>query len=291
MGDSARVLQGVAAGDSFGYSVAGAGDLNGDGFSDVVVGAFQAIPAALASAGTASVYYGSVSGVQLGATAVLEGRAASDYFGYSVASAGDVNGDGFGDLIVGAYQPSPGGRLRAGTASLFHGRADALSMRAERVIDGATAQDFFGFSVASAGDVNGDGFGDVVIGATRASPGGRANAGAVSVYLGRLNGVAMAPARVLEGSAESDAFGGAVMGVGDLNGDGFADLVVGANSASPGGLTNAGTATVFHGSLTGIPALPARVLEGASALEQFGFSVASVGVGLGSRWRMRRASL
>jgi hypothetical protein len=103
------------------------------------------------------VFHGSATGVAAAPARLVEGAAAGDLFGYSVASAGDVNGDGFADLVVGARFASPGGQSFAGTASVFHGSATGVTAAPARLFEGAAAGDYFGWSVASAGNVNGDG--------------------------------------------------------------------------------------------------------------------------------------
>jgi hypothetical protein len=264
----ARVLEGAVV-DRFGSSVASAGDVDGDGFADLLVGA--------PGAETASVYHGSATGVAMTPASILEGATDGDGFGTSVASAGDVDGDGFSDLVVGAYWASPGGRDRAGTASVYHGSATGVALTPALVLGGAVSGDCFGFSVASAGDVNGDGFADLVVGANHASPGRRREAGTASVFHGSASGVARTASRVLEGAAAGDLFGGSVASAGDADCDGFADLIVGANHASPGGRSAAGTASVFHGSASGVVMTAVRVLEGDAADDAFGRSVASGG--------------
>jgi hypothetical protein len=102
----------------------------------------------------------------------------------------DINGDGFDDLVVGAPSASPGGRISAGTASVFYGSATWTQPTAgtartpDRLLEGAAASNYFGDSVASAGDINGDGYADLVVGAYNASPGGRTFAGTASVFYG-----------------------------------------------------------------------------------------------------------
>jgi hypothetical protein len=186
-----------------------------------------------------------------------------------------VNGDGFADLVVGAYLGDPGGRTDVGSASVFHGSASGVATVPARVLEGGAQFDGFGRSVASAGDVNGDGFSDLVVGAYAAAPGGRTDAGSASVFHGSASGVTTAPVRVLEGVAGRDFFGRSVASAGDVNGDGLGDLVVGAGGADPGGRMEAGSASVFHGNATGIATTPARVLDGAAAGDSFGLSVAS----------------
>ncbi len=273
--DPAIVLEGVSANERFGFSVAGAGDLNGDRLSDLVVGAYQAAPGGRRDAGRASVFQGSAMGIQMSPTQVLDGVAATDQFGFSVASAGDLNGDGFGDLIVGAIQTDPGGRGNTGRASVFHGSAMGVSRIAMRVLEGVAPGGLFGFSVSSARDLNGDGFGDLVVGAQAAASGGRSFAGTASVFYGAAMGVPMTPTRVIEGVRANDRLGYSVAGAGDVNGDGFADIVVGAFTASPGGRRDAGAASVFQGTAMGIPVTPAWIFEGRVAGDNFGCSVAS----------------
>ncbi len=278
MATPTTVLEGGAAGDRFGFSVASAGDVNGDGYADLVVGAAYASPSGRSEAGTASVFLGSGAGIAAMPAAVREGGEAGDLFGGAVASAGDVNGDGYADLVVGAFVASPGARRFAGTASVFHGSSSGVETGPAAVLEGGAMFDQFGGSIGSAGDVNGDGYADLAVGAYQASPGARRNAGTVGVFLGSELGITAIPTRVLEGGAGGDGFGYSVAGAGDVNGDSYADLIVGALGASPGGRGGAGTASVFHGSSMGIPPTPARVLEGVAEADRFGYSVASVRV-------------
>jgi hypothetical protein len=272
----ARVLEGAAAFDRLGESVASAGDVNGDGYADIMVGAPSASPGGRMEAGTASVFHGSASGVSVMPARVLEGATAGDQFGVSVASAGDVNGDGYADLVVGAMFSSIGG-TGVGRASVFYGSGSGVSVMPARVLEVAAMGYRLALRVASAGDVNGDGYADLVLGARGAGAAGSMEAERARVFHGSASGVAAMPARVLEGATVGDGFGSSVASAGDVNGDGFADLVVGAPNASPGGRGAAGTASVFHGSSSGVSAMPARVLEGAAVGDGFGSSVASVG--------------
>lgn len=252
-------------------------DVNGDGFDDVIVGAPAAVPSGGTDPGTASVFLGGPSGITAAPQRILAGVVHGGRFGYSVANAGDVNGDGFADLVVGASGATSGGQPEVGSASVFLGGANGVSGTPQRVLEGSAAMSRFGNTVASAGDVNGDGYADLVVGAFSANAVGRSYAGAVSVFLGSVDGIPDAPLRVLEGMETFDGFGWSVAGAGDVDGDGYSDIVVGAKFANRGGRTYTGTVSVFHGSATGIAATPRRVLEGRERGDDFGWSVASAG--------------
>jgi hypothetical protein len=214
---------GMGNGQGFGSSAASAGDINGDGYADLIVGA----PSALGTTTTnAYVYLGTASGPSLTPATTLTGPGvvSSDItisrfgFGASVGSAGDINGDGYADVIVGA----PGLNTLTGNAYVYLGGATGLSMNA-MTLSGVAAGDMFGTSVGSAGDVNGDGFGDILVGA----PGAMSGAGAAYVYLGGASGLSATPVTVAA-PAGAAAFGTSVASAGDVNGDGRIEDIVGA---------------------------------------------------------------
>ncbi|RPI48080.1 MAG: hypothetical protein EHM56_14220, partial [Chloroflexi bacterium] len=215
---------GETAGDEFGRSVATAGDVNGDGYSDVVVGApynHEKAP----GAGKVYVYHGSDSGLGLVPAWTALGEAAEDGFGRVVGTAGDLNGDGYDDLVVGA--PGHGG----GKVYVYHGSATGLGA-AGWTANGQYARDEFGSAVGTAGDVNRDGYDDLVVGAG-GYPDGSAY-GKVYLYHGSADGLGAAVAWVAGGPSAGGRFGGAVATAGDVNADGYADVVVGAPLARPG---------------------------------------------------------
>jgi len=148
---------GENAGDRFGYSVGTAGDVNGDGYADLVVGAYGYD----SFRGKAYVYHGSASGLSALANWTATGENTGDTFGWSVGTAGDVNGDGKADLVVGAY----GYDGNRGKAYVYHGSASGLSTSANWTDIGENTGDRFGSSVGTAGDVNGSGKADLVVGA------------------------------------------------------------------------------------------------------------------------------
>jgi Ca2+-binding RTX toxin-like protein len=258
-------LSGAAADDQSGRSVASAGDVNGDGFADLIVGAWRADPHGTDS-GASYVVFGKASGFAAnidlssldGTTGFqLSGAVAGDYSGYSVASAGDVNGDGFADLIVGASGAGNSGASYVvfGKATGFAANIDLSSLDGTTgfKLSGAAATDSSGWSVASAGDVNGDGFADVIVGAIGADPHG-GQSGASYVVFGQATGFAAnidlssldgTTGFKLSGEAAGDTSGRSVASAGDVNGDGFADLIVGAYGADPHGGSSGASYVVF----------------------------------------------
>ncbi len=247
--------------DELGSSAAAAGDVDGDGFADVIVGAPLANPNLHADAGAAYVYSGA-TGAQL---LRLDGPASNDALGSSVAGAGDVDGDGFDDLIVGAPFADPNGNKDSGSAFVFSGATGSLIWR----FDGQASHDELGFSVAGAGDVDGDGVPDLIAGVPFRDPNGRTDAGSARVFSG-ATGLQLL---VFRGQAASDNLGRAVAGAGDVDGDGLADLIVAAPFADPGGLKDAGSAFVLSGAGGSL----IFQFDGQGAHDEFGFSVAPAG--------------
>jgi hypothetical protein len=266
-----------SAGSMFGRSVAGIGDVNGDGYADVVVGAYRASPGARDSAGTATVFVGSAAGLVSVPHREFQGPLAGDWFGFSVASAGDVNGDGFGDVIVGSYGADTVVGTNAGAANVYLGSASGLIVTPQRRLEGSVANAELGWSVASAGDVNGDGYSDIVLGNPWIDVAGRSDSGSVRVHLGSATGVAATPARVWDGPTVNELFGWAVSSAGDVNGDGYADVLVGAKDASPMGRARAGSVSVFLGGPMGPAATLVTVLAGSASGDWFGGAVACAG--------------
>ncbi len=266
-------LQANQADASYGFSVSSAGDVNGDGYSDVIVGAYH-YDNGQSSEGAAFVYHGSSSGISTTAATQLESNQAIAYFGRSVSSAGDVNGDGYSDIVVGANSYN-NGQTNEGAAFVYHGSASGLSTTASTQLEQNQASAEFGISVASAGDVNGDGYSDVIVGANKYDA-GQTDEGAAFVYHGSSSGISTTAATQLEGNQATAYYGFSVSSAGDVNGDGYSDVIVGA-WAYDNGQTNEGAAFVYHGSSSGISTTATTQLEGNQATAYFGRSVSSAG--------------
>ncbi len=261
------------AGARFGLSVATAGDVNGDGYSDVIVGA-PYYDNGQTDEGRAYVYHGSASGLSTSPAWTAESDQASAQFGLSVATAGDTNGDGYSDVIVGApYYDN--GQADEGRAFVFHGSSSGLAASPTWTAESDQADSYFSYSVSTAGDVNGDGYSDVIVGAPYFDN-GQADEGRAYVYLGSSSGLASSPAWTAESDRTADSFGISVSTAGDVNGDGYSDVIVGAPYFD-NGQTDEGRAYVYLGSSSGLASSPAWTAESDQALADFGVSVSTAG--------------
>ena len=227
----------------FGYSVGTAGDVNGDSYDDVIVGAPYYDHGQNAE-GVAAVYHGSAAGLSLVPNWLGESNQDGAEFGWSVGTAGDVNGDGYADIIAGAPNYN-NGQEREGAAAVYHGSASGLSLTPNWGDEGDQVDTFFGASVGTAGDVNGDGFADIIVGAPLYDH-GQDGEGAVVVYYGSAAGLALLPNWGDESDQDSASFGNSVGTAGDVNGDSYSDVIVGA-CFYDNGEVDEGAAAVYHG--------------------------------------------
>ena len=251
LGSGGMLIVGAAPANYAGSHVEAAGDVNEDGLDDLLVGAPWADPGGRFNAGSVYVVFGRRGGgtVDLsdpGAAVRIDGAAAEDDM-YAAARAGDFDGDGTGDLVVAARWADHNGRDRSGSAYVLSGAAlsgpsidlaapgDALLLR----IDGAAADDELASvdSLAGAGDFNGDGRDDVLLGADGASNNGRQWSGSAYVVFGSdatgtLDLAALGTRGVrIDGAAERDFMGAALGRAPDMNADGLDDVVLGATGS------------------------------------------------------------
>lgn len=300
--DGVTIL-GENAGDQLGREVSAIGDVNGDGITDMVIGAHSLDVGASADVGRVYVLFGKPSTASWGTLEsgravlrlanltpsegfIIQGASAGDLAGYSVSDAGDVNGDGHNDFIVGAERGRVSGSSSSGDSYIIFGKpaggtwgsVDAtgrqvinvtnLSPNDGFIITGDAANDYAGTSVSKAGDINGDGIGDLIVGARFGDDGG-ADAGEAYVILGKSGGgwgtldaagrrrlslSSLGPndGFILQGAAPTDQTGFSVGSAGDVNGDGIADLLVGASRSDSNG-NDSGAAYVIFGKLGSLP--------------------------------------
>jgi subtilisin family serine protease len=268
-------LTGEAAGDRFGRSVTGMGDINGDGLADFAVST-HLNDAGGVNAGRAYVFLGVPGPYPVGLSAAdafysVAGESMDDELGISMASTRDVDGDGARELLVGAWKSDAGG-VDAGRAYLFSG-ADGAPIH---TWTGEATGAVLGWEVADAGDVDGDGVTDVIVGAYLNDHGGT-DAGRAYVYSGSTGSTLF----TITGEAEEDWLGIGVSGAGDLNGDDYDDVIVGA-SENDTVAKNMGRAYVFFGGPGPYPLAHAAadadwILDGETVKDRFGVSVSGIG--------------
>jgi hypothetical protein len=254
---------------SFGSAANPAGDVNGDGYDDVIVGAKEAT-INMTNDGKVSLFYGTSSGLSTAPSWYVTGDTSNTAFGHSVASAGDVNDDGYDDILIG----NPGYKVAGvsrGRALLYLGSASGPDTIPSWTAIGYTISDL-GRSVYSAGDVNNDGYDDILLSTAYASFGGT-HTGAVYMYFGSATGPDTIPDWEVRGDNPFQNFGNSVCTAGDVNGDGYDDVIIGAHDYS----SSSGAVYAFYGSASGLSASPNWTKTGAATGNKFGNIVYKAG--------------
>ncbi|MGD8782055.1 MAG: integrin alpha, partial [Ignavibacteria bacterium] len=243
----------------FGYSVSGAGDVNGDNYDDIIVGTYKYN----SCTGRVYIYYGG-SSMDAEADVTMTGENEDDYFGWSVSGAGDVNGDNIDDVIVGAYRYN----TYRGRAYIYYG-GSSMDSDADVTMTGEGTSNYLGMSVSGAGDVNNDGYADVIVGATGCST----YKGCAYIYYGGSSMDANADV-TMEGEAQYNRFGTSVSCAGDVNGDNIDDVIVGAYQYN----TYRGRVYIYYGaeSMSTTPTADVT-MTGEGTYNYFGYSVSGAG--------------
>lgn len=273
-GSNGFAIDGINNGDDLGFSVASTGDLNGDGFSDVVIGALGADPNSKQNAGQSYVIFGKSGGfpARVNLSALngsdgfrINGLAAGDNLGHSVNRAGDINGDGLDDLIVGSPEADSNGNLSTGRSYVIFGQRSGFAAQFDLTtlngsngfsINGLAAGDLLGSDVSEVGDINNDGIDDFAIGAPGANVDGKNDAGQVYLIFGRRSGFSATldlanlnenEGLIFNGIVAEDEIGRAISAAGDVNNDGIDDLIIGAYTAEPAGFHSGQVYVVYGG--------------------------------------------
>lgn len=271
------------SGANFGNMVSGAGDVNGDGYGDLLVGAYLYDGPATNSGG-AFVWAGSASGLSGSSGSIANsmwtatGNVANDYMGTSVCRAGDADGNGCGDIIVGVPGYESTGLTDEGIALVWYGSvatdlgADGTILNADWKIKGGITNEKIGVNVSLAGDVNGDGYSDVMIGSVYHN----IYYGMVSVYNGSKTGLSTTASWSTIGTQQNAEFGAVMSSAGDINGDGYSDIMLGA-SKFDNGHTDEGKVFLYYGSAGGLANTNSWAYRGNQTNGQFGYCMSYAG--------------
>lgn len=257
------VMEAGVMGSKLGSRVSGAGDINGDGYSELITAA-----PGYEGKGAAFTFYGSSNNLTNANRSILTRPASLAIFGDDAAGAGDVNGDGFADVIVAS--------LSGDTVYVYHGSPSGIGGEpVARLPIPLALQDYPAPKISGAGDINGDGYSDIVVAAEDFED-PEVGKGAIFIFHGSSDGIVVTPAAIIKGGSHQMSSSLTVASAGDVNGDGYSDIIVGTRQANMPSDPN-GKVFTFHGSSAGLIATPAEVVENVSGTRRFGISVAGAG--------------
>ncbi|MCO6043652.1 cadherin domain-containing protein [Aeoliella sp. ICT_H6.2] len=283
--------------DQFGRSITALGDLDGDGVTELAVGANGTLSGG-SGPGAVYVLFMNTDGTVKNSTKIANGLNGGpsigngDQFGWAVGSLGDFDGDGMTDLAVGSLSDSTGGPQRGAVHVLFL-NTDGTVKSSQKIASGVgggpvlSDDDFFGRSLTAIDDLNGDGRGELVVGSVRDDTGGD-NRGAVYVLFMNPDGTVASYQKIASDTlggptlTDGDNFGFSVSPVGDLDGDGVADLAVGAAYDDSGGADRGAVHVLYlnsDGSVKGTGKIASDLSGGPTIAddESFGSGVTSLG--------------
>lgn len=258
-GTADAALYGDVANEQFGGFATVKGDYNGDGFPDLVSG-MPSYTNGESYEGAVYVYYGTANGFPDQPDMHYETDMLYGYLGSSPIAA-DINGDGYDDLVVGAYNYT-GTANYQGAVMVFFGGPNGLSSTPDQIMTGESTYSYYGFGIRNMGDLNGDGYADVLVTAM-----GQGSVGKVYVYMGSAAGLNTTPASTLTGTRTYGYFGN-MIATGDANGDGLFDVAITLSASDP----DPAQVLIYHGTASGIEASPSQIVtqpEGDSS-ERFG---------------------
>jgi len=285
---------GFNVGHKFGFSLDGAGDVNGDGVDDLIVGApttsyidtSTMTPDTTTSAGAFYIFYGGTTGLSATNVDSFYGVQDTAQLGFAVAGVGDINNDNRGDVAVSAPFYT-NGIVRQGLVATYEGSTAGLVATPFDNIYGGAIEENLGFNITAAGDVDGDNFDDIVIGSPFYNVLPDSAVGRVQLYLGGATAYNTTPAWTAVGAHQGAQLGFSVDAGSDFTGDGINDIVVGANRYNPEALDPTATiygrgdgiggVFVYAGNATGVDAAPATTLINDAGSSGFGSSVAFAG--------------
>lgn len=264
--DYVGLLKGATPGDRYGTEIAAVDDLNGDGYTDFLVGA----PGSYQSTDYKGKVYLFLGGTEpTEPLLTLEGENAGDRFGASLTGLGDIDGDGYNDFAIGADKADDGG-ADAGKVYIYYG-GKQIDNEPDVTLIGERSNDWFGTAIAGGSDINGDQIPDLIIGA---SYGGKNYTGVLYVFLG---GTAITrPAVKIDGETSGDSFGERLAILGDLDGDGISEFAASSYYHNSDGNKNSGRVYIYRGGSV-ISREPWHTLSGKRPQANFGFSIAPAG--------------
>ncbi len=272
-------IDGDKQGSEFGAAVSSAGDVNGDHYPDIIIGApLFHDPDGIGANGKAFVYHGSSGGISLTPSWSMIGEDEAE-FGGAVAGVGDVNGDGFDDVLVGARLQNTETVTGVGAVFLYYGSNAGLSNTPAWSATGWQTSHRLGFALAGLGDLNNDGYKDFAVTAPGYTPnvGTLDYAGAVYVWYGSNSGPSPVANWTALGTQDLEQFGWSVSGAGDVDGNGYPDLVVGSRGYNSTFVFNVGGAYIFTNQGGMLRTTPFRIYSGPHEGSGYGMSVAGLG--------------